>query len=95
MISGARTRRELAARRKTFRELAPVYGRIASYLRHRRLALGWSQMDLARAAGVSSSTISLIESGQNRCSLEVLLLIAPRLRVSPEHVIAIARKGDL
>ena len=44
-------------------------------IRERRLALGWSQEDLARHSGLSARTIQRIESGQ-RAGLESLKSLA-------------------
>lgn len=56
---------------------------IADRLKAAREALGLSQEELARAAGVSQGTIGNIESGTRRQPRE-LLAIAKAARVSPE-----------
>jgi transcriptional regulator with XRE-family HTH domain len=54
----------------------------ADRLRAARLALGMTQAQLARKAGLSVSTIRDLESGKNRATTR-LLQIAKALRVNP------------
>jgi len=55
---------------------------IAKRVKGTRLELGWSQVQLAEAVGVSQSTIGNIESGFRQRPRE-LVSIAKALRVSP------------
>lgn len=48
-------------------------------LKRLRLELDIKQMDLAAAAGIGTSTLSAIETGQHRPSLEVAFRIAREL----------------
>lgn len=52
-----------------------------------RTAHGWTQSDLARQAGVTSSTINLIEAGHRGASPETLRRLAAALCVTPNDLI--------
>lgn len=56
---------------------------IADRLKEERSSLSWSQLDLAKAAGVSQGTIGNIESGVRKQPRQ-LLKIAAALKVRPE-----------
>ena len=55
-------------------------------LRERRLELGMSQGELARALGVSPGAVSNYESGQNAMREEVLLQLFRVLDVDPNYL---------
>jgi transcriptional regulator with XRE-family HTH domain len=58
-------------------------------LRPARIEKGWSQIELARRAGVASETISRIESGNVRgVGLGTLVRLADALQVSPKSLLA-------
>lgn len=61
----------------------PSMETIAERLKHARDAKGWSQEQLAKAAGVSQGTIGNIESGLRKSPRE-LLALAACLEVPPE-----------
>ena len=50
-------------------------------LRERRTRLGFSQDDLARAAGIDVTTVCNIEAGRNRPRPSTLRLLADALRI--------------
>lgn len=52
-----------------------------------RAKKGWNQDDLAKASGVSSCTIGLIESGKQKPSINTIVKIARALEVEPEKLI--------
>jgi transcriptional regulator with XRE-family HTH domain len=52
-------------------------------IRELRLKRGWSQVELAKHAGVMQSTVSELETGKARRLLDVLEKIAKALEVSP------------
>lgn len=56
--------------------------KLGANLRDIREVMGMEQQELARSTGVSSSTISLIESGKRDPSLKVLIQIRRALNVS-------------
>ena len=59
----------------------------------RRLALGWSQNELARRAGVNHPTLFKIEADQRRNpSMRVVVLIAHALGTSAEALLGIERE---
>jgi transcriptional regulator with XRE-family HTH domain len=53
---------------------------------------GWSQADLARAAGISRGAVSNIERGERGTGIEVLTAIAGALRLPPDVVLGRAGK---
>lgn len=64
-------------------------------LRERRIELGMSQAELARALGVSLSAVSNYETGQNAMREDVLLRLFQALDVDPNYLYqdAIAGRG--
>lgn len=62
----------------------------------RRQELGLKQIQLGKAAGVSSKYISDIETGKKRPSLETLVNICEALRITPDYIIlgAMAKEED-
>lgn len=65
------------------RELAQVGIR----LRAARTARGWTLDRLARASGVSASTISRLESGKRQASLELLLPLTRELGIAVDDLL--------
>lgn len=63
-------------------------------LRERRIELGMSQAELARALGVSLSAVSNYESGQNAMREEVLLRLFQVLDVDPNYLYQDASMGQ-
>lgn len=61
----------------------PVEARARSRLRALRVAAGWSLDDLAARSNLGPSTISRIETGKRRMSIDVLVALATALRVDP------------
>ncbi len=59
---------------------------VGQRLRQRRLELGLSQAELARKLGVTASTVSNYESGQNFVREELLLKLIPLLEVEPNEL---------
>ena len=62
-------------------EREPVEARARSRLRSLRVAAGWSLDDLAARSHLSPSTISRIETGKRKLSVDVLVALAAALRV--------------
>ena len=58
----------------------------ASRVRHRRKELGLTQLQLAKKAGLSQTTIADIERGRNDGS-RALLELARALQCAPEHLL--------
>jgi transcriptional regulator with XRE-family HTH domain len=71
-----------------------VIEQIAPRLRRTREQRGVSLADLARATGISTSTLSRLESGQRKPSLELLLPITATLGVPLDEIVAAPRIVD-
>jgi transcriptional regulator with XRE-family HTH domain len=56
---------------------------VAANLKARRLELGLSQTALARAAGLTQASLSLIECGRHSPTLESLAALAVHLHTTP------------
>jgi molybdate-binding protein/DNA-binding XRE family transcriptional regulator len=65
-------------------------GRISSGIKQRRMALGWTQEELAQRAGVSRSGISAIETGTMVPAVTAALAIAAALGCPVEDLFAAA-----
>ncbi|MEU4595913.1 XRE family transcriptional regulator [Nocardia sp. NPDC023988] len=71
-----------------------VIEQIAPRLRRAREQRKLSLADLARATGLSTSTLSRLESGQRKPSLELLLPITVALGIPLEEIVAAPRIVD-
>lgn len=71
-----------------------VIEQIAPRLRRAREKKGVSLADLARATGISTSTLSRLESAQRKPSLELLLPIIAALGIPLEEIVAAPRILD-
>lgn len=69
-------------------ESAPAGGRLARGLVAVRRQLGLTQQELARIAGVTPSAISQAESGVRGLSLDTVIVIADRLGVTVDRLLA-------
>jgi transcriptional regulator with XRE-family HTH domain len=76
--------------RETGEVLDAVGPRLRGLRRHRGLTLA----DLAAATGVSESTLSRLESGQRRATLELLLPLARLYGVPLDDLVGAPRTGD-
>lgn len=63
------------------------YERIGQRIRQARSALGWQQAELAYRAGLNSSHVSHIETGQTKLSLPTIVKIANALSVSVDSLL--------
>jgi transcriptional regulator with XRE-family HTH domain len=70
--------------------MAAVGPRLRGLRTHRNITL----TDLAAATGISISTLSRLESGQRRPTLELLLPLARELRVAVDELIGAPQTGD-
>ena len=66
---------------------AQAVARVGAALRAYRLRRELSQSDLARLAGVSPSAISQVERGERGLSVETLLALAERLRITLDELL--------
>ncbi|MFE2757827.1 helix-turn-helix domain-containing protein [Actinosynnema sp. NPDC059335] len=73
---------------------AGVLDRVGERLRHIRTSRGATLADLAAATGISKSTLSRLESGLRRPSLELLLPIARAHRVPLDELVGAPPVGD-
>ena len=55
---------------------------LGTRIRERREALGWSQAELAEAAGVTPNYVGVLERGEKLPALETLAAVAEAMRVS-------------
>ena len=63
------------------------YHKIGQRIRQARTAHGWQQAELAYRAGLNSSYISHIETGQTKLSLPTIVKIANALSVSVDTLL--------
>jgi transcriptional regulator with XRE-family HTH domain len=70
--------------------IARSLAEVGPQLRRHRVHSGVTLMALAEATGISKSTLSRLESGQRRPSLELLLPIMQALRISLDDIIQAA-----
>ena len=64
------------------------YNDFGARVRRRRQQLGWTQEQLARELGVSTSFIGHVERGSRKASLETLVSIAKCMNVSADYLLA-------
>ncbi|MDP9865375.1 MULTISPECIES: helix-turn-helix domain-containing protein [Streptosporangium] len=74
--------------------VSAVIEQIAPRLRRAREKKGISLADLARATGISTSTLSRLESAQRKPSLELLLPITAVLGIPLDEIVAVPRILD-
>ncbi len=63
------------------------YAKIGQRIRQARIARGWQQAELAYRAGLNSSYMSHIETGQTKLSLPTIVKIANALSVSVDALL--------
>jgi transcriptional regulator with XRE-family HTH domain len=74
--------------------IAAALDRVGPRLRHLRLRRGVTLTSLASATGISKSTLSRLETGQRRPSLELLLPLAQAHRVPLDDLVGAPEVGD-
>lgn len=75
-------------------ELADVLSAVGPRLRALRRQRGSTLAQLAETTGISLSTLSRLESGQRRPTLELLLLLAKAHRVALDELVGAPETGD-
>jgi transcriptional regulator with XRE-family HTH domain len=75
-------------------EIATVLAGVGGRLRQARARRGVTLTDLAAATGISKSTLSRLESGQRKPSLELLLPIAKAHRIPLDELVGAPDVGD-
>jgi len=68
--------------------ISPAARTLGQRIRARRLALGWSQEELADASGLHWSFVSQVERGQRNLGLHSLLKIAAGAQIDPGALVA-------
>jgi len=77
----------IASMRKRYARILPVYADLGFRIANRRIVLGLRQEDLAKLAKLSRGSVANIESGFQRCNLEVIQRFAKALSVSPNNLV--------
>jgi transcriptional regulator with XRE-family HTH domain len=75
-------------------EIANVLAEVGGLLRRVRIERGVTLAELAAATGISKSTLSRLESGQRKPSLELLLPIAEAHRIPLDELVNAPVVGD-
>jgi transcriptional regulator with XRE-family HTH domain len=75
-------------------EIASVLAEVGARLRKLRTHRGVTLTELAAATGISKSTLSRLESGQRKPSLELLLPIAQAHRIPLDELVGAPEVGD-
>lgn len=74
--------------------IAAALDQVGGRLRRLRMQRGVSLTSLGAATGISKSTLSRLETGQRRPSLELLLPLAQAFRVPLEELVGAPEVGD-
>lgn len=64
------------------------YADLGHRVRKQRTSLGWTQEQLAKRIGVSTSFVGHVERGSRKASLETLVSLANTLEVSLDYLLA-------
>ncbi|MDX6240799.1 MAG: hypothetical protein QOG10_5619 [Kribbellaceae bacterium] len=75
-------------------EIAAVLGRVGARLKRLRTQRRMTLTDVAKATGISKSTMSRLETGQRRPTLELLLALSHAYRVPLDDLVAAPEEGD-
>jgi transcriptional regulator with XRE-family HTH domain len=75
-------------------EISAALEEVAPRLKRLRSALGVTLIELSAATGISKSTLSRLETGQRRPSLELLLPLAQAYRVPLDELVGAPEVGD-
>ncbi len=75
-------------------DIAAVLDRVGVRLQRLRKARGMSLTGVAEATGISKSTLSRLENGQRRPTLELLLALSHTYRVTLDELVAAPEEGD-
>ena len=75
-------------------DVAAVLGRVGARLKRVRTQRRLTLTDVAKATGISKSTMSRLETGQRRPTLELLLSLSHVYRVPLDDLVAAPEVGD-
>jgi transcriptional regulator with XRE-family HTH domain len=64
---------------------------IGANVRRRRVDRGWTQIELAKAAGLKERYVQVLESGKANPTVKVLIEVADALGVAPAELFAEAK----
>ena len=78
----------------TSQRIETELGQVAPRLRHARQTKDLTLEELAQATGISKSTLSRLESGQRKPSLELLLPVVTALAVSLDEIVTAPKIAD-
>ncbi|WP_431075594.1 helix-turn-helix domain-containing protein [Microbacterium phyllosphaerae] len=78
----------------TFQRIETELSQIAPRLRHARQKKNITLEDLAKSTGISKSTLSRLESGQRKPSLELLLPVVAALAISLDDIVTSPKIDD-
>ncbi len=74
--------------------IATALDQVGGRLRALRLRRGLTLVDVSTATGISRSTLSRLETGQRRPTLELLLTLSHAYRVPLDDLVAAPEQGD-
>ena len=83
-----RKARELVEKKRGRLGLEDFLVGIGKKIQRKRQAFSWSQQQLAQAAGLDRTYISLVEHGKQNLSLSALLRLAQALDMAPEELVS-------
>ena len=83
-----------AGREASGADVAAVLAQVGQRLRQVRTARGLTLTDVAARAGMSKSTLSRLENGQRKATLELLLPLAQLYRVPLDDLVGAPELGD-
>ena len=69
-------------------DVPAALARVGPRLRDLRAGRGWTLAEVSAATGISASTLSRLESGERRATLELLLPLVARYEVSLDELVA-------
>jgi transcriptional regulator with XRE-family HTH domain len=75
-------------------EIAAVLDRVGARLKRLRTQRRMTLTGVAKATGISKSTMSRLETGQRRPTLELLLALSHAYRVPLDNLVAAPEEGD-
>jgi transcriptional regulator with XRE-family HTH domain len=75
-------------------EIAAVLDRVGNRLKRLRIRRRLTLADVAKATGISKSTMSRLETGQRRPTLELLLALSHAYQVALDDLVAAPEEGD-
>ncbi|MBA3907255.1 MAG: helix-turn-helix transcriptional regulator [Pseudonocardiales bacterium] len=74
--------------------IATALGQVGARLKRLRAQRGMTLTDVAEATGISKSTLSRLETGQRRPTLELLLALSHTYRLPLDDLVAAPEEGD-